>query len=349
MLNHYFKIALRSIARQKVLSGINILGLSIGIACFSLFLLFAVNEFSFDRFHKDAKNIFQVYLWGDAFKEHEANGSPYMPMPLAAAMKENFPEVSDYTRYKDSWAGNFMKVTDNDVRRVKISYADPHFFNIFSFKLKYGNASTALTDLHSLVLTRSKAKELFGDDNIIGRTVQIKIDEDFIPFTVTAVSEDVPSNSSVKYEVLANFVFLETVSEKRSADNWHRSSYLTYVKLRPGSGLPGDVDKLRQFRSKYYPEEEDMLKKKGVTWQGKNFPIRYAMQPIKNVHTNINVQGETIPVVDPKVIWILLSIAGGVLLIACINFTTLSIGRSTGRAKEIGVRKVIGRDRKSVV
>ncbi|MGE5109068.1 MAG: ABC transporter permease [Sphingobacteriales bacterium] len=349
MLKHYFKIAIRSIARQKVLSGINISGLSIGIACFSLFLLFSVNEFSFDRFHKDAKNIYEVYLWGDEFKDHKANGSPYLPMPLAAAMKQDFPDVIDYARFKTSWNGNFVRVADNDVRHVKISYADPHFFSIFSFRLKYGNASSALNDLYSLVLTQSRAKELFGSDNVTGRTVQVKIDDDFIPFTVSAVAEDIPSNSSISFDVLANFMFLETVSEKESADNWHRSGFLTYLQLRPGSGLPNDVEQLRNFRSKRYPEEEEMLKKRGVTWKGNNFPISYQMQPIEKVHTNTAISGGAVANIDPKIIWILLSIAAGVLLIACINFTTLAIGRSAGRAKEIGVRKVIGSERKQLV
>ena len=93
MLNHYFKIALRSITRQKALSIINVLGLSIGIGCFSLFLFFAVNEFNFDRFHKNADNIFEVYRWNDGYKENPASGTPYVPMPLGAAMKQDFADV----------------------------------------------------------------------------------------------------------------------------------------------------------------------------------------------------------------------------------------------------------------
>ncbi len=332
------------------------LGLSIGIACFSLFLLFAVNEFSFDRFQKDAKNIFEVYQWNDAYEADPASGSPYLPMPLGAALKQDFPDVENYVRFKTAWASNFMRVADNDVRRVKISYADPQFFSVFSFKLKYGNAASALQNLHSIVLTQSKAKELFpqdaahGSDNVIGRTVQIKIDENFLPFTVSAVTEDIPANSSIRFDVLGNFHFLETATgDKEGVNNWHRSGYLTFAKLKPGSGLPNDVDKLRNFRKKYYPDEEADAKKRGISWKGNLFPVRYEMQSLPNIHTNTKVFGGSVENINPKTIWILLSIAAGVLLIACINFTTLSIGRSAGRAKEIGVRKVIGSERKQLV
>ncbi|MFT3679005.1 MAG: ABC transporter permease [Ferruginibacter sp.] len=349
MIKHYFKIAFRNISRQKVLSFINVSGLSIGIACFTLFLLFAVNELNYDRFHKNAANIYQVYLWGDDFGDHKAGGSAYLPMPLGAAMKKDFPDVVDFTRFRSSWSGNFMKLTDNDVRRVKMSYADPQFFSIFSFNLKYGAPATALKDLHSLVLTSSKAKELFGNDNVVGRTVQVKVNEDFIPFNITAVAEDIPSNSSIGFEALANFVFLETVAEKRSADNWRRSGYLTFLQLRPGSGLKGDAARFSQFRKKYYPDEEAMLKAQGVTWKGSISPIRYDLQRVKDMHTNTTIEGGTVAEINPKTIWILLSIAAAVLLIACINFTTLAIGRSAARAKEIGVRKVIGSERGQLV
>ena len=350
MLKHFFKIAFRSIGRQKVLSIINIFGLSVGIACFSLFLFFAVNEFSFDRFHKNAANIYEVYRWNDGYKDNAPGGSPYMPMPLGAAMKQDLPDVKNFTRFTSGWSTNFIRVADNDVRRIKMSYADPQFFSIFSFPLMYGNASTALTDLHNIVLTKSKAEELFGSDNVIGRTVQIKIDDDFLPFTVSAVAENIPANSSLRFDVLGSFIYYETATSAKSGyNNWHRAGYLTYVQLQPGSSLPNDAEKLSNFYKKYNPDTEAKLKKDGVSWKGNVLPLRYGMQPIQKVHTNTIVAEGVVANIDPKTIWILLSIAAAVLLIACINFTTLSIGRSAGRAKEIGVRKVIGSERKQLV
>ena len=349
MIKHYFKIAFRSIAKQKILSAINMAGLSIGIACFSLFLLFAVNEFSYDRFHKNATNIFQVYEWNDAFNDREAGGSPYLPMPLGNAMKQEYPDVEDYVRIRATGRTNFIKLADNDTRRVKITYADLNFFSMFFFPLKYGNPTVALQNINSIAVTSSKAKELFGNDNAIGRVVQIKIDENFLPFTITAVTNDLPANSSIQFDLLANFNFLENVSEKKGVNNWHRSGYLTYLKLKPGSSLPYDAEKLSNFRRRYYPDEEDMLKKRGVKWAGNILPVRYGMQSLQTIHTNTKIEGGVTSTIEPKLIWILLSIAAGVLLIACINFTTLSIGRSAGRAKEIGVRKVIGSEKNQLV
>ena len=349
MLKHYFKIAVRNLGRQKVLSFINISGLSIGLACFSLFLLYAVNEFSFDRFHSNANNIYRVYRWTDALEGQEAEGDVYMPSPLGPAMKADLPDVAEYVRLRDGWGESFIKV-DGTVRRMNMSYADPSLFTIFSFPLKYGTAQGALKELQNLVITKAKAKELFGTDNVVGRTIEVKIEETFVPFTVTAVAENIPANSSIQFDLLGNFNYMETTSSgKRGVNNWNRSSYITYVQLNAGSGLPNDVQKLGSFRHKYYPDEEKELKDAGYKWEGNAPPVRYGLQPLMAGHTDTKIFGGSVEQVNPKTIWILLSIAAGVLLIACINFTTLAIGRSARRAKEVGVRKVIGSERKHLV
>jgi len=349
MLKHYFKIAVRNLGRQKILSFINVSGLSIGLACFSLFLLYAVNEFSFDRFNSNANNIYRVYRWTDAMEGREPEGDVYMPSPLGQAMKTDLPDVVNYVRLRDGWGESFIKV-DGTVRRMNMSYADPSLFTIFSFPLKYGTAQGALKELQNLVITRSKAKELFGTDNVVGRTIEIKTEESFVPFTVTAVAENIPANSSIQFDLLGNFNYMETTrSGKRGVNNWNRSSYITYVQLNAGSGLPNDVQKLGSFRHKYYPEEEKELKDAGYKWEGNKLPVRFGLQPLKAGHTDTKIFGGSVEQVNPKTIWILLSIAAGVLLIACINFTTLAIGRSARRAKEVGVRKVIGSERKHLI
>lgn len=349
MIKHYFKIALRNLGRQKILSFINISGLSIGLACFSLFLLYAVNEFSFDRFHKNGKDIYRMYRWTEAMNNEEAGGDVYMPSPLGPAMKTDLPDVKDYVRFRDGWGESFIKI-DGTVRRAEVSYADPSVFSVFSFPLKYGTAQGALKELHNMVLTRSKAKELFGTDNVVGRTIEVKIEDEFVPFMVSAVAENIPANSSIQFSLLGNFNYMETTGgAKRGVNNWFRSSYLTYVQLNPGSGLPNDVQKLGAFRHKYYPDEEKDLKESGNKWEGNKPPVRFGLQPLKAGHTDTKIFGGRVEQVNPKTIWILLSIAAGVLLIACINFTTLAIGRSARRAKEVGVRKVIGSERKHLI
>jgi putative ABC transport system permease protein len=349
MIKHYFKIAVRNLGRQKILSFINISGLSIGLGCFSLFLLYAVNELSFDRFHKNANNIYRVYRWTDAMEGSEAGGDVYLPSPLGPAMKADLPDVANYVRLQEGWGESFIKV-DGKVLRKEISYADPSIFTMFSFPLKYGTTHGALRELQNIVLTRSQAKELFGLENVVGRTVEIKVVEEFVPFTVSAVAEDIPANSSIRFNILGNFHYWETTQYgKRGVNNWRRSAYITYVQLNEGSGLANDVRRLAAFRHKYYPEEEKELKDEGYKWEGTAPPVRYGLQTLKAGHTDTKIFGGAVEQVNPKTIWILLSIAAGVLLIACINFTTLAIGRSARRAKEVGVRKVIGSERKHLI
>jgi putative ABC transport system permease protein len=344
MFKNYFKIAIRNLAKQKTLAFINVFGLSVGIACFSLFMLYAVNEFNFDNFHKNGDNIYRVYQQRQAVGDQNARNVPYQPMPLGPAMKTDLPGIENYVRFLDNWGESFIK-TDNAVFREKISFADPSFFTMFSFKLKYGDATTALKDLHSIVLTEKTAEKLFGKTNITGKTIEIKTGDNFEPFTVTAVAENPPSNSTIQFAVLGNFNYhASTKNGSRGVNNWNRISYATFVQLKPGSSLPGDKKLLANFRKKYYPDEETEARKNG--WKGKGSPVAYAFQPLRDMHTNTKIEGGA---VDPKTIWILLSIAAGVLFIACINFTTLSIGRSAGRSKEVGVRKVIGGTKKSLI
>ena len=347
MIKHYLKIAFRNLGRQKVLTAINIAGLSIGLACFSLFLLYAVNEFSFDRFNKNAKNIYRVYRWTEAMQGDPASGDVYLPMPLGPALKQDMPDVQNFVRLQEAWGESYVKFGDK-IDRLKVSFADPQIFTLFSFKLKSGNTRTALSGLNNIVLTEKVAKKFFGDENPIGQTIQIKKEDVFESFIVSAVAENIPSNSSVQFQALGNYNYLPTTNEgKRSVNNWHRSSYLTYIQLKPGSKLAADPNGLVSFRKKYYPDEEAEARKAGY-WKEKGVPVKYGLQPLLSIHTDTKVWGGDVTPVKPKTIWLLLGIAFAVLLIACINFTTLAIGRSASRAREIGIRKVVGSGRKQL-
>src|SRR5688572_13341662 len=152
MIKHHFKIALRSLRRQKVLSFINVLGLSLGLACFILFLLYSVNEFSYDRFHKQADDIYRVYRWTEPMNGEDAEGDVYLPMPLGPALKQDFPDVQEYVRMQEAWGESYVRI-DGQVSRVRFSMADPQFFSVFDFKFKSGNPRTAINGLHDVVLT----------------------------------------------------------------------------------------------------------------------------------------------------------------------------------------------------
>jgi len=350
MILHYFKIAIRNLAKQKILAFINVFGLSVGIACFSLFLLYAVNEFSYDRFHKNADHIFRVAQWWTGNKDRGPSGDASVYTPLGPAMKQDFPDVENFVRFQSVWDEKFVRV-DNKVSRIKISFADPQILNVFSFKLISGNAGDALKEPHNIVLTREKAMQLFGQADVTGRIVEIKMNEQFESFRVSAVAENIPTNSSIQFDLLGNFDYvLATNDGKESLNSWHMTLGInTYVQLRDGSHLMNEPERLAKFRKKYYPDEEAELKKAGI-WNGKGpLPLSFILQPLRSVHTSTGMDEAPGASTNPKNIWILISIAAGVLLIACINFTTLAIGRSAGRAKEVGVRKVIGSGRRQLI
>jgi putative ABC transport system permease protein len=338
MLRNYFVVAFRNLFRQKGLSFISLFGLSLAIACFILFLLYSLNEFSFDGFHHRAADIYRVYNGNTTWKKNKDQGSIFTPMPLGPAMKQDLPDVQQYVRYIQSFE-TYLKIAGEPTRE-NIAFADPSFFSVFSFGLRSGNTSSALQDLHSAVLTEETARRLFGTRQAVGKTLSIKVlDNDFETFTVTAVAEDLPANSYFGFNILVNFdVFKRTTEGKRDDGNWSMNSFQTFVLLKPASRLPDDARQLSAFRQKYNPQQKAPLK-------GQNPPL-FALQPLTKMHTDITLGNifnvMKVPPVDPTYIWILLSVAGGVLLIACINFTTLAMGRSAGRAKEIGVRKVIG-------
>ncbi|MFC0518725.1 ABC transporter permease [Mucilaginibacter angelicae] len=333
MIRNYLKIAFRTLAKQKTLSFINIFGLSVGIACFSLFMLYAINEFSFDGFHKNAANTYLVLDANGKQNIKALEGVIYTPMPLGPAMKQELPGIENYVRYIQPYE-TFVKIK-NEVRRENLAYADSSFFHVFSFKFKYGNAKSAINGLHSIVLTEKTAERLFGKTNAIGESFQVKIGDALETFIVTAIAENPPSNSSFQYSMLINFdCFANTRSGKMGAHDWWMNLFVTMVQLKPGSTLANDNKLFANFWHRHFQ----------AAGSG-----GYNLVPIKDMHTSPALVGIKISPVDPKSIWILLSIAAGVLLIACINFTTLSIGRSASRAKEVGVRKVIGGTKKALV
>jgi putative ABC transport system permease protein len=345
MVKHFLKIAIRNLGRQKVLSVINVSGLSIGLACFILFMLYAVSEFSYDRFHTNKKDIYRVYLYSHPKGEASANYDPYLPMPMGAALKQDLPDVKTVVRTQQGWAAGLVRA-NGKISKQGLSFADPELFTVFSFPLKAGNA---LKEPASMVLTEGKAAELFGNKNPVGEIVEVDLDGRYHPFTVTGIVKEIPGNSSIRFDMLVNFAYLDNLSfGKESIDNWNMGAYQVYVQLQPGSRLAQQQEKLIAFRKKYYPKEEESSREAG--WKGQGPRHLLKLQPLTDIHTNVDLGGTpAVGTVNPDNIWTLVAIAAAVLLIACINFTTLAIGRSASRAREVGIRKVVGGVRRQLI
>src|SRR6185295_2099486 len=162
---------------------------------------------------------------------------------------------------------------------IEVTYADPSIFKVFSFQSKEGNLFSALDDPRHVVLSASAAKKLFGTEDPVGETLEIKVEKAFEPFIVSAVSEDAPSNSTIQFQVMVNFrVYLNTDWGKKSENEWHRSGFLTYVQLRPGSHLPNSQAQLDNLYKEKYPDETAKLKES--TWKGPGLPTTYKLMPL---------------------------------------------------------------------
>ncbi len=344
MLQNYLKSAARSLLKNKGISAINIAGLSIGLACFCIVLLHVLDEFSFERMHTKADRIYRVYIHiQEGLSGEPESKSAYLPMPLGPAMQADFPDVVRYSRYR-GYSNSFVR-TYNGVTDERIEFADTAFFSMFSFPMLYGNAAQALSDPANVVLTEKVALRLFGESNPVGKILEIKLEDQFEPFTVSAVAQNPPSNSTCQFEILLPFSrYATTASGKRNENRWQSSSMMTFVELRPGSGLASNETQMLQFRHKYFPDEEKEYRSTGQ-WTKAGTPITYGLQPLLTLHNDTSFEGAA---GNPKQTMILLGIGIMILLIACINFTTLAIGRSAGRAREIGVRKVIGAGRQQL-
>lgn len=346
MIKHYLKIAIRNLVRQKGLTLINILGLSVGLGCFMLFMLYGTYEFNYDSFHKNGDNIYIVYEWDKQAKQEQI----YQPAPLGPAMKQDLPDVLNFVQWDGAFRESLVK-TEDKAFRMNVAFGDTAFFNVLTFPLKYGNASGALKGMRDIVLTESTAKKIYGNENPIGKTLQIKGEGRFELFTVSGVCGDPPPNSSVKFEILSNIssaLESEIGKQENARNNWHSYFCSTFIQLRPGSSLPDDSVSLQKFYDRYHADDIAQLKKDGK-WTGES-PVTYRLLPIRGLHTSpMSLSVLHDDSVKPENIWILIALAAGVLLIACINFTTLAIGRSASRAKEVGIRKVVGSSKKNLV
>lgn len=340
MIQNYLTIAFRSLWKNKAIPLINIVGLSVGLACFALFLLDVINEYSFDRFHAKANRLYAVYEAIGEISGQPAQKMSNLPMPLGPALKADLPDVARFARLQGA-GESFLLRTPNGVVEEQASFVDPAFFQMFDFPFLYGNARAALSSANNVVLTEKMAQKLFGESNPMGKTLEINAagGTNFESFTVSSIVKDLPSNSSLQFGILMPFEKFAASERGRAAiTNWAQLSMQTFVELRPGSGLANNQARMDQFCGKYYPDVEKSLRTAGL-WNKPEPPVTFGLLPIQSLHHDPNLG------INPSLSLILLAIGGIILLIACINFTTLSIGRSAGRAREIGVRKIVGASR----
>ncbi|HNP95520.1 MAG TPA: ABC transporter permease [Cyclobacteriaceae bacterium] len=332
MLYNYLKIAIRSLLKSKIHSAINIFGLGIGIACCVLIVLFVKDEWTFDSFHTKANRIYRVWAKEDYGKDEQFFYT-VTPFPMAAALKENFEEV-DLSVGVHSTEGLIRLGDDQFSEEVYLVGA--HFFDIFDFEVLKGNTNGVLSTLDGLVLSERIAVKYFGDADPINKIVSIQIADRFEDFSVKAVLKNMPSNSSFQFDILISDLNNNKVYSERSLGAWFNIVPETYVLLTEQAKA-----------SALTPKFGSVFKKiMGPDFEG---TYEVGLQPLLDIHLNTDFPIGRAPVSNPRYTYILGGIAILILVVACINFVTLSVGRSLKRAKEVGVRKVVGAERKHLI
>jgi len=317
MLRNHIKVALRQLARQKGYSFIKIMGLTIGMACFILIGLWVRDELSFDQFHQKKERIFRIL--------NKTASGDLIPSPtyaLAPALKSLYPEVEEFSRVW-FWHSSLVKHGDKSFEEDRIYMADPGFFRMFSFPFVKGDPETALADRNSIVLTEDAALKYFGTEDPIGKVLYLA--EDKADFSVTGVIENIPPNSHMQFDFMIRVEFL---GEDRLA-RWEEWTGPCYILLRQDASASAFTAKIADiYKENINPE---------VTFS----PV---LQPLTKVHLYEFGVPENI-----KRVYTFSIIALFILIMACINFMNLTTARSAQRAKEVGMRKVIGALRSQII
>jgi ABC-type antimicrobial peptide transport system permease subunit len=321
MLKNYFKVAFRNLARNKGFSAINILGLAIGMASAILILLWIQNEVSYDQFHEKKDRIYEA--WNRATFNGKLNCWNTTPKILARTLERDLPEVEQAVRV--DWGSNYLFSIGEKRLTVQGTIVDSNFLQVFSFPLLKGNPKTVLNDVHSIVLTEKLAKKLFGNEDAMGKIIKIDNKDNF---TVTGILKDLPTNTRFKFEYLVPWSYKRYYGD--DDNNWGNNSTRTYVLLKPNASAASASSKIKALKQKY--SEEDRKAK----WEMFIYPI--SKWRLYSSFTNGVEDG------DGRIEYVRLFgiIAAFILLIACINFMNLSTARSEKRAKEVGIRKVVG-------
>ena len=336
MIKNYFKVAWRNIKRQKGYSAINILGLALGIAACLLILQYVSFELSYENFHTNKDRIYRVQQ--DRYDNGKLS-TQWAAGTFAAgnSFKEAIPEIEDFVKVVQS--GQVVTTVKNQPTKIeKVFFAGQSFFSIFSYPLVAGESKSALKEPYTAALSETTAKRIFGRTDIIGQRIDLDGNSNY---TITAVYKDAPVNTQLKPDILLSY---STFVKMRGPDNnpetaWFWDGCLTYLLLRPGTD-PLAVEK------KFVPIVE---KAAGAELKNFNGSVTYLLQPLKDIHLNSKYMMEPEANGDGKTVYLLLGIAFFIVVLAWVNYINLATARAITRAKEVGVRKAIGSQKRQLV
>ncbi len=340
MFLNYVKIAFRNIIKHKGISFLNIIGLAIGIACSILILIFVTHELSYDRYYEKSDRIFRIAVRasiGDT-KIHQTYSSAITFLRLL----EEFPEIETGVKFLNL-GRTPVSFGDRLFFEDRFFAVDSTFYDLFSIPLLSGKQEEVLNEPYTIVLTESTAQKYFGRTDVIGEILKVDFRQWGAPiseFKITGVSEDMPLNSHFHYDLLASST---SFPELINATGWTQNNFISYILLHEGTSREKLDEKLPEFTRKYMGGDEfDAWVEQGNYWE-------YFLQPVTEIHLNSDLNGEFEGNGNETYVYVLSVVSIFILLIACINFMNLSTARASLRAKEVGIRKVVGSGRGSLV
>ena len=343
-VNH-LKISYRNLLKNKVYAFINILGLSVGIASVMLIGIYVNYETSYDKFFDDSERIHRIALhrvYPNRVKDFGTSS-----IMLAPTLKNNYPQVEEVTRLHRLFFNNEVNITVPETNQSFVEtsflFADSVFFNVFSHEFLVGDPQTALDNLNSVVLTESTARRYFGTTDVYGRT----LNSNGGAFLVSGVIRDIPANSHIHFDLLGSIFSLPFLTNAIAQNSWVNPWVYTYAKLNEGIDPDQFETELPDLVDQY--GAASIALNDGSDYKEKGHAFEYFLQPIESIHLQSQLDVEVEPNSDMAYVYVLSAIALIILTISSINFINLSIARSTERAKEVGIRKVMGSNRSGLI
>lgn len=344
MLKNHLKLAYRNTVKHKGYSAINICGLAIGIACCILIFLFVQSEFNFDQFHEKKDRIYRIVV-DRQYPNRIANYAAVQPA-VAQRMADDFPEVEQATRLLSITNSNrsvLVKFEDKWFDERQILFADPNFFDVFTFSLTKGNSSTALSKPNSVIITTLTAEKYFGEENPLGKTFTIGNRGDY---TVTGILEKVPYNSHFQFDFLASLVTLDISQNLSAGAGWLGFGHYTYVLVKENTDPRSLEAKFpKMVKTNLGPIIEKIIGVKYDEYLASGNLYKYMLKPLTDIHLYSHREQELGINGDISYVYMFSTLAFIVLFLACINFMNLATARSIVRSKEVGIRKVLGSQR----
>jgi len=343
MIKNYFKIAWRNLVRNRTFSIINILGLAIGLSCFLLISLYVLDELSYDKANPNADRIYRINS-DIRFGGSEMNMSMSSDM-TAQTMKKDYPQVEQFTRIYNSNGSKLIKKGDAFINEQDIAHVDSTFFEIFPFPAISGDTHTALNEPNTVVITETAAKKYFGSVNAIGKTIETN-DNGKTSYKVTAVIKDMPRNTHFHFDFLFSMKNSGYTFGQFTSHNFH-----SYLLLAKGTDYKAFEKNFEPYLTRYVlPYAQQFVKINSMDeFKKSGNKLEYTLMPLTQIHLHSSLLYELAPNGNIQFVYIFSIVALFILVIACINFMNLTTARSASRAKEVGIRKVLGTERRELI